>query len=84
MVTIKLKFKLGQKVWSIQDNKIQELEVSRVDFSEMYINDDRKKHTQILYGLGFGFVDDYRDVEYKNITEDKIFKTKNELIKSLK
>ncbi|MDM1299944.1 hypothetical protein HXZ94_15725 [Empedobacter falsenii] len=79
MEKLELKFKFGQKVWSIQDNEIQELEISRIDFSHYY-SDIKKEFTQIMYGLGYGYVDDYQDVLFKNIKEDKIFSTKEELL----
>ena len=84
MGTIKTKFQLGQKVWSIQDNQIQELEVSRVEFYTRYYDDEKNIDTKIVYGLGFNWVDDYKDTVYKNVPEHKIFRTKNELIKSFK
>ena len=64
------KYKLGDSFWVINDNKISSVTVTGID---MFIF--RKDTVKIRYAGDYSCVYNY--------TEDKMFKTKEELIKSL-
>lgn len=82
--TIQVKYSIGQKVWSIQDNKIQELEVSSVVYKEYYRSDEKDIYVDLRYGLGFNYVDDYKDITYRDVLSYDIFSTKEELLNHYK
>lgn len=77
-----IKYNLGDKVWSIQENKVKELVITRIEYLEYLDSFDsyhRKKITKLKYGLGFK----NNEILFVNIEEKEVFKTKEDLIKSM-
>lgn len=84
---IESKFDIGQKVWSIQNNKIRESLITEINLGGVrsHPNDAHGLcNTEVVYGLDSN-VDRYDDYtpRYENVSERDIFKTKQELIDSL-
>jgi len=73
---LELPFKVGDKVWFIVDNEVHEGTLTKCDIT---INQD---DTQICYNVLY-YTHIHCKVKAKGIASNKLFKTKEDLIKSL-
>lgn len=73
-----IKYNLGDKVWSIQENEVKELVVTRIGYLE-YFDSCYKKIIELKYSLGYK----KEEIHFTNIEEKELFKTKEDLIKSI-
>ena len=69
------KYKLGDSFWVINDNKISSVTVTGINIFIFRSSNTNKNTVKIRYAGDYSCVYNY--------TEDKMFKTKGELIKSL-
>ena len=79
MKTYISKLKAGQNGWVIKDNKIQELVIGSVKISSIEFR--REIVTRVEYGIREFEGGNFKEWVY--YPEDKIFESKEELIKSL-
>lgn len=74
-----IKYNLGDKVWSIQENEVKELVITRIEYLEWFDSYHNEKRTKLKYGLGFK----NNEILFIDIEEKELFKTKEDLIKSI-